>query len=384
LARLGQPELIAKLGPDNLVSKLRGQQADLENQMAQASVQLGPAHPKILELSKQIAQVQQAVGAETRRTGEQITYEYKSAAERERMLRAALNAQKQTADKLNANVIQSDILKHEFETNRKLYEDLLQKQKEVSISSNLKSSNIWIVDPARPPRLPAEPNILRNFALSLLFGMFGGVLLAFGLTKANEKIITVEQAEIASPLPSLGVVPLLGAKNKNRASAQLNDVNGSVKPELVSSLRPMSLAAESYKAIVTSILLSHRAHPAVILVTSSLPGEGKTTVSTNLAIALARLRRRVLLVDTDLRRPSVHSAMRLSTNTGLGALLRKPAALDEFVVSCPDVPNLFVLPAGPINLSEDTELLVSSFKDLVDRWRIQFDHIIIDTPPAVY
>lgn len=383
LARLGQPELIAKLGPDNLVAKLRGQEADLENQMAQASVQLGPAHPKILELSKQIAQVRQSVAEETRRTGEQITYDYKSAAERERMLRDALNAQKQTADKLNANMIESDILKHEFETNRKLYEDLLQKQKEVSISSNLKSSNIWIVDPARPPRLPAEPNILRNFALSLLFGMFGGVLLAFGLAKANEKIFTLEQAEIVSPLPSLGIVPLLGAKNKNAASAQLHDVNGSVKPELVSSLRPMSLAAESYKAIVTSILLSHRAHPAVILVTSSLPGEGKTTVSTNLAIALARLRRRVLLVDTDLRRPSVHSAMRMNTNTGLGALLRKPTALDEFVVSYPDVPNLFVLPAGPINLSEDTELLVSSFKDLVERWRIQFDHIIIDTPPVL-
>jgi succinoglycan biosynthesis transport protein ExoP len=383
LARSGQPELIAKLGPDNLVTKLRSQQADLENQMAQASVQLGPAHPKIVELSKQIAQVQKSVDAEVRRTGEQISYDYKSAAEREYMLRAALETQKQAADKLSANVIQSDILKHEFETNRKLYEDLLQKQKEVSISSNLKSSNIWIVDPARPPRLPAEPNILRNFALSLLFGMFGGVLLAFGLTKVTDKIITLEQAEIASALPSLGVVPLLGAKNKKGASAQLNDVNGSVKPELVSSLRPMSLAAESYKAIVTSILLSHRAHPAVILVTSSLPGEGKTTVSTNLAIALARLRRRVLLVDTDLRRPSVHSAMRLSTNTGLGALLRKPAALDEVVVSCPDVPNLFVLPAGPINLSEDTELLVSSFKDLVDRWRIQFDHIIIDTPPVL-
>jgi capsular exopolysaccharide synthesis family protein len=383
LARSGQPELIAKLEPDNLVTKLRGQQADLENQMAQASVQLGAAHPKIVELSKQIAQARQSVEAEIRRVAEQITYGYKSALGREQMLRHALEAQKQTADKLNANVIQSDILKHEFETNRKLYEDLLQKQKEVSISASLKSSNIWIVDPARPPRLPAEPNIPRNLALSLLFGMFGGVLVAFGLTKMNEKIISLEQAEIVSPLPSLGVVPLLGPKNKNGASAQLNDVYGSVKPELVSSLRPMSLAAESYKAIVTSILLSHRAHPAVILVTSALPGEGKTTVSTNLAIALARLRRRVLLVDTDLRRPSVHRAMRLSAITGLGALLRKPAALDEVVVSCPDVPNLFVLPAGPINLSEDTELLVSSFKDLVDRWRIQFDHIIIDTPPVL-
>jgi len=199
----------------------------------------------------------------------------------------------------------------------------------------------------------------------------------------NEKISTLEQAVIASSLPSLGVAPLLGARKKNGASPQLNDVDGSVKPELVSALRPMSLAAESYKAIVTSILLSHRAHPAVILVTSALPGEGKTTVSTNLAIVLARLRRRVLLVDTDLRRPSVDRAMRLSAKTGLGALLRKSAALDELVVGCPDVPNLYVLPAGPINLQEDTELLVSGFRDLVERWREQFDHIIIDTPPVL-
>ncbi len=383
LARSGQPELIAKLGPDNLVTKLRAQQADLENQMAQASVQLGPTHPKIVELSKQIAQVRQSVDAEVRRTGEQITYDYRSAAERERMLRAALEAQKQTADKLNANMIQCDILKHDFETNRKLYEDLLQKQKEVSISSNLKPSNIWIVDPARPPRMPTEPNLLRNFAVSLLFGFFGGVLLAFGLTKVKEKIVTLEQAVIVSPLPSFGVVPLLGTKSQNVASSELNDLNGNVRPELVSAVRPMSIAAESYKAVVTSILLSHRAHPAVILVTSALPGEGKTTVSTNLAIVLARLRRRVLLVDTDLRRPSVHHAMQLSTNAGLGALMRKSATFDELVVGCPDVPNLYVLPAGPINLAEDTELLVSGFKELVERWREQFDHIIIDTPPVL-
>jgi polysaccharide biosynthesis transport protein len=383
LARSGQPELIAKLEPDNLVTKLRSQQADLENQMAQASVQLGPAHPKITELSKQIAQARQSVDAEVRRIGEQITYDYQSAVQRERMLRNALEAQKQAADKLSANTIQGNILKHEFETNRKLYEDLLQKQKEVSISSSLKSSNIWIVDPARPPRRPAEPNIPRNFALALLFGILGGVLTAFGLGKMNEKISALEQAVIASPLPSLGVVPLLGAKKKNGASPRLSDADGSVKPELVSALRPMSMAAESYKAIVTSILLSHRTHPAVILVTSALPGEGKTTVSTNLAIVLARLRRRVLLVDTDLRRPSVHRAMRLNAKTGLGALLRKSATFDELVVGCADVPNLYILPAGPINLQEDTELLISGFKDLVERWREHFDHIIIDTPPVL-
>jgi polysaccharide biosynthesis transport protein len=383
LARSGQPELIARVGPDpdNLISRLRAQLADLENQIAQASVQLGPAHPKMTELSKQLAQARESIDAEVRRIGERITYEYKSAVERERMLRNALEAQKQAADKLNANALQGNILKHEFETNRKLYEDLLQKQKEVGISASLKPSNIWIVDPARPPRLPAEPNIPRNFAVSLVLGIFGGVLLAFGLEKMNGKISTLEQAVIASPLPSLGVVPLLGAKNGE--PRQLNDVSDSVKPELVCSLRPMSLAAESYKAMVTSILLSHRSHPAVILVTSALPGEGKTTVSTNLATVLARLRRRVLLVDTDLRRPSIHRAMRLGAKTGLGALLRKSATFDELVVGCAEVPNLYVLPAGPIDLREDTELLVSGFKDLVDRWREQFDHIIIDTPPVL-
>jgi succinoglycan biosynthesis transport protein ExoP len=247
----------------------------------------------------------------------------------------------------------------------------------------LKSSNIWIVDPARPPRRPAEPNILRNFALSLLCGILGGVLMTFGLGKMNEKISALEQAVLASPLPSLGVVPLLGARKKNGVLPQLNDADGSVKPELVSALRPMSVTAESYKAIVTSILLSHRAHPAVILVTSALPGEGKTTVSTNLAIVLARLRRRVLLVDTDFRRPSIHRAMGLNAKTGLGALLRKSAAFDELVVGCADVPNLYILPAGPINLQEDTELLISGFKDLVERWREHFDHIIIDTPPVL-
>jgi len=382
LARSGQPELVAKLGPDNLITRLRGQQADLENQMAQASVQLGPAHPRIGELSKQLTQARASVDAEVRRIGERISYEYKSSVGRERMLRDALESQKQSADKLSANALQGNILKHEFETNRKLYEDLLQKQKEVDISASLKSSNIWIVDPARSPRLPSEPNILRNFALSLLCGIFGGVLLVFGLEKMNEKIITLEQAIVVSPLPSLGVVPLLGTMNKNGKPHQLNDVNG-VKPEMVSCLRPMSLAAESYKAMVTSILLSHQTHPTVILVTSALPGEGKTTVSTNLAIVLARLHRRVLLVDTDLRRPSVHRAMRLSSNTGLGALLRKSATFDDLAVACPDVPNLFVLPAGPVKLPEDTELLVSGFRDLVERWRQEFDHVIIDTPPVL-
>lgn len=383
LARSGRPELIAKLDPDNLITKLRGQQADLESQIAQASVQLGPANPKMKELSNQLAQVQQSLRAEVRRIGERIDYEYQSAVAREGLLRSSLEAQKQAANTLNANVIQANILKHDFETNRQLYEDLLQKQKEVGITSNLRSTNLWIVDPARPPKLPAEPKILRNFGLAVLFGISGGVLLAFGLSKMHEKIDTLEQAIMASSCPSLGVVPLLGVKGKSGAVRQFPGVNRNVKPELVSSLQPLSVAAECYRAMLTSILLSHSTPPAVILVTSALSGEGKTAVSTNLAIALARSQKRVLLVDTDLRRPSVHRALRLTASAGLGALLKKTATFEEVVIGSAEIPNLFVLPVGRVNLPDDTELLVSGFSDLLARWREEYDHVVIDTPPVL-
>jgi succinoglycan biosynthesis transport protein ExoP len=393
LASSGNPELLARLGPENLLTKLRGQQADLENQLAQISVELGPSHPKRIELAKQLEQARQSVDAEINRIGERINYEYQSAIGRERLLRSALETQKQAADNLNANAIQFNILKHEFETNRNLYEDLLQKQKEVGISSSLKSNNIWIVDPARPPKLPSEPNIPRNFAASLVLGVFGGVSLAFALTKMNEKISVLEQALTYSALPSVGVVPLLDDKTRNVPPQLTKRTNGNplqftaakwdVRPELVSLVEPMSLAAESYRALLTSVLLSQSAPPAVILMTSALPGEGKTTVSMNLAIALARLRRRVLLVDADLRRPSVHRALRLDPDTGLGALLRKSTTFEEAVISCSDLPNLFILPAGPTKLPDDAELLSYGFKDLVDNWRQRFDHIIIDTPPVL-
>jgi capsular exopolysaccharide synthesis family protein len=385
LARSGQPELIANLQADDLLTKLRTQQADLQNQIAQAAVQLGPANPKMTELQKQLAQVQASIDTEVKRIGTRISYEYQGALGRERILRNALEAQKQAANHVSASAVQGDILRHEFETNRKLYDDLQEKQKEVTITSSLKSSNIWNVDPARAPTRPSEPKVVRNIALSVVLGLFGGVLLAFGLEKLNESTITtLEQAQVISSLPALGAIPMLEAASRNRAPLQLSgNNNGHSNPALVCLMQPLSLAAESYKAVLTSLLLGQPTPPGVIMVTSAMPQEGKTTVSTNLAILLARLRRRVLLVDADLRRPRVHLALRLNANTGLASLLRNSAPLQEKIIACTNVPNLFVLPTGPVTLPEDTELLVSNFKELLQDWRGQFDHIIIDTPPVL-
>jgi capsular exopolysaccharide synthesis family protein len=204
------------------------------------------------------------------------------------------------------------------------------------------------------------------------------------MEKLNEKTInSVEQAQMLSSLPSLGAIPLMKGQAKSRSSLQISGSNGQGNPALVSLLQPLSLTAESYKAVLTSLLLSQPTPPAVIQVTSALPQEGKTTISTNLAILLARLRRRVLLVDADLRRPRVHLALRLNATTGLASLLRNGASLEEKMIACTNIPNLFVLPAGPVTLPEDTELLVSKFKGLIEGWRGQFDHIIVDTPPVL-
>ncbi|MBI3404788.1 MAG: polysaccharide biosynthesis tyrosine autokinase [Acidobacteria bacterium] len=383
LANSGKPELVAKLEPGNLVTALRARQSELENQVALASVQLGPANPKMVELTKQLAQTQQAVEGELSRIADRISYDYRSSLGRERMLRRALEKQKQVADALSATAIQSNILSHEFETNRKLYEDLQEKQKELGISAGLKSSNIWIVDPAIPPSVPVEPNFLRNFGLALVFGLAGGVGLAFGLEKMNQKIYSLNEAQTLSPLPALGSIPLLDAKTMRGAFPGVQGIPAQLKPEMVSLQQPLSLATESFKLVLTSLLYSQSAHPGVILVTSALPGEGKTAVSTNLAILLARLNRRVLLVDADFRRPSVHRALQISANSGLGALLRKTAKFEEAVILCARVPNLFVLPVGPVNLPDDAELLLAEFGKLLEGWRNEFDHIIIDTPPTL-
>jgi polysaccharide biosynthesis transport protein len=383
LARSGQPELIAQLEPDSLLTTLRAREATLQNQIAQTSVQLGPANPKMVELSKQLSQARAAVRAEVIRIGTRIAYAYRSARNHERMLRRVLDNQKKVADNMNARALQAEILQHDFEANRKLYDDLLQKQKEISISSSLKSSNIWIVDPARVPKLPVEPNLPRNFVLSIFAGVIGGTLLAFGMEKMKRTISTLEQAQMLSPLPSLGVVPLVKAKSSHGLLRKLEGSNGNLIPALVSFQDPMSLAAESYKAVLTSLLLSQPTAPKVVQVTSALPGEGKTSVCTNLAILLARLHRRVLLVDADLRRPSIHLAMRLKPTAGLGALLRSSSTFEEAVISSAQIPNLFILPAGLVVLPDDTESLVWSLKGLVEGWRIRFDHIVIDTPPVL-
>jgi len=327
-------------------------------------------------------QVQSSIQTETKRIGGRLDGDYQTAMQREQLLHQALEKQKVEANRLNERAIQYSLLKRDLETNQQLYESILQRMKEAGVSAALKSSNIRVVDPARVPTYPSQPNVPRNLLLGILLGLISGVGLAFGVEMMDNTVRTPEQVQVVSALPSLGIVPMSIPFNGN--GSKLLKQSSRSRVEIISHSHPKSEIAESYRALRTSILLSALGSPPqVILVTSALPQEGKTTTAVNCSIVLAQQGGRVLLVDGDLRRPSVHHSLGLRAGGGLSTLLTGTNQIEQVLVRAPQVPNLFVLPAGPTP-PQPAELLSSDLmKHFIATWRGQFDHIVIDTPPAL-
>jgi capsular exopolysaccharide synthesis family protein len=257
--------------------------------------------------------------------------------------------------------------------------------KEAGVTAGLRSNNIREVDIARTPAAPAEPDIPRNLGFAFVLGLTSGIGLAFVLEGIDNTVRTPEQAQAISGLPSLGMIPM-GSKSNAEASSKPGLLVASSKEvvELITQSRPQSQMAESYRALRTSLLLtSLGAPPKIILITSALPREGKTTTSVNTAIVLAQKGTRVLLVDADLRRPSIHRTLGMGPRVGLSNVLTGGATLQQATVRSSLLPNLYILPAGtpPPN---PAELMASAqMFEMLMELREQYDHVVIDTPPTL-
>jgi exopolysaccharide transport family protein len=371
-------------GASGLMERMREQQADIKIQVAQLSTQFGNSYPKVVQLNTQLKEVDTQLQTEMTKVVSRVRSGYLAALQHESMLRRALDNQKQEANKLNESAIEYSLLKRDVESYRTLYEGLMEKLKEAGVTAGLRSNNIRSVDKARVPTYPSEPNVPRNLAFALALGLSTGIGLAFLLEGIDNTVRTPEQAQAISALPSLGMIPL-GSKGGIEAAAKRLTVASSREAvELVTQSRPQSQMAESYRALRTSLLLtSLGGPPKVILITSALPQEGKTTTSINTAIVLAQKGTRVLLIDADLRRPSIHKTLGMGPKTGLSNVLTGNATLQQAVVRSNILPTLFVLTAGtpPPN---PAELLASAnMKDILAELREQYDHIIVDTPPTL-
>ena len=386
-AKNGDAELIAKTDAGALIGHLRSDEADINSKLAQMTVQFGPAYPKVQELKSQLQQTQDAIAVEQKKMLLSLLSDYQISMEREKMLRTALDKQKVEANNLNESAIQYNILKRDVETNRQLYEGLLQRLKEAGVVAGLKSSNVTVIDPARVPNGPSEPNIPRNLALGFIVGLLGGVGLAILLELMDNTVNLPEDVEVSSGLPVIGVVPatrqIVDGKSKTGGMDKLSIRRAAMMspPPLLSHERPQSQIAEAYRALRTSVLLSSTP-PKIILVTSALPQEGKTTTSTNIAIVLAQRGSRVLLIDGDLRRPRIHKFFKGTQAAGLSTLLNGQDEASKVIVSTP-IENLYALFSGPTPPQPAEMLSSEKMRRFLAQWRNEFDHIVIDSPPVL-
>jgi polysaccharide biosynthesis transport protein len=368
-----------------LLDTLRSKQAELKIQTADLNTQFGPSYPKLAQLNNQLKEIDIQIQSEMKKIVSKVRGQYMAALQRENMLHDALEKQKQEANKLNESAIEYNQLKRDSETYRQLYEGLLQRLKEAGVSAGLKSNNFRIVDNARTPTSPVEPNVPRNLGFAFVLGLTSGVGMAFLLEGLDNTVRTTEQAQMISGLAPLGMIPL-GSKGarEGASSKRLVIASSNEAVELITQVRPQSQMAESYRALRTSLLMSSLgAPPKVIMVTSALPQEGKSTTSINTAVVLAQKGVRVLLIDADLRRPSIHKTLGMGPRSGLSNVLTGSTTLEHAITRTPILPNLHVLPAGtpPPN---PAELLASTnMRDVLLELREQYDHIVLDTPPTL-
>ena len=383
IAESGNPELIASMVPEPTLQVLRSQQAELRVEYARLNTKFGAGYPKLTELANQMTQVESAINAELKNLSDRYKNEYLAAAAVERMLRARFEEQKQKAYDLNQGAAQYAILRHEVDATQELYQTLQMKLRQAGIVAGLASANVAVVEAGQVPSEPVSPRPLLDLLLGLGAGLGLGLLSALGLEAFDTTIRSNEEAESVTGLPTLATIPQVGAGEFGREWRKLPRDERTVQLRLIAFKKPHSQAAESYRSLRTSLLLCANGNrPKVLAITSSLPAEGKTLTAVNCATVLAQQGANVLLVDADLRQPSLHQAFGIPQGPGLSEVLMNACTADDATVRAEAIPNLAMLPSGaPLNLP--AEMLASAkMLDLIERWRSQYDHIVFDTPPV--
>ncbi|MCL5669906.1 MAG: polysaccharide biosynthesis tyrosine autokinase, partial [Acidobacteria bacterium] len=380
------PSQAAMLAQNSLLQRLQEKYADVETQYVNAMAQYGPKFPKVLRLKDQVNAMKSLISQEQHLTVDRIRRDYDAAASRERILAQEVAREKIEVGKINQLLIQHNILQHEYETNQTLYDSLLKRLRDATITAGLRATNIHIVDNALVPATPVRPNKTLNLFVGLMMGVILGVMIVFVREGLDTSIKSAEDLERLLPVPTLAVVPL--ASSLKQPFSRTQEHGPLAAQDAIMALavtqRPHSALAESFRSLRTSILLSSAPRPPqTLLVTSTQPGEGKTSVSINLALALAQRGGRVLLIDGDLRLPAIRNTLGLAGTKGLSGVLTGAYGLDEAIEHPTLCPNLWALMAGPHPPNPAELLSTSTMEQLLRELRQRFDHLVVDSPPVL-
>ena len=351
---------------NDAISRLRERRAELSAEYARMMTQFEPEYPQAQALRTQIERLDSSLAREEARVRTAIRQTYSSSVEREDALRDRVSQLKTGVLDLRRRSIQYNIYQREVDTNRQLYEALLQRYKEIGVAGGVGVNNISVVDDAEVPQRPSSPNILFNMLLALIAGALVGAGGTLVMEQIDEAVADPSEVEDILKLPLLGSVPKVA----------------NVDP-VVELQDRKSAIAEAYLSLQTSLNFStDHGVPRTLAVTSTRPGEGKTTTSYALAQSLARAGHRTLLIDSDMRSPSIHHLLEMENAEGLSNYL---AGTDDLarLVRPTQYENLSVMTAGPQPPSAAELLSGERLAHLMAELRADFDHVIFDAPPVM-
>ena len=367
------PESASQVLESKTVQAYKEQRAKVETEYLTNLAVYKPEYPKMVQLKSQISELDKRIKSEVLAVLASVKSQYEAAKKQEDQVRARLQDTRKEVLLSQDKSVELNLLKRELDTNRQLYDGLLQRLKEVGVTSGVNSNNMSVVDEARTPLFPISPNLLKNAGSGLLAGLLLGLAFVFIREKMDDSIKHADEIEAKFGLPLLGVVPQTKKKLVQGRALALLTVED-----------PRSTFAEAYRSMRTALQFSTaEGTPRRLMVTSSVQAEGKSTTALALAINLSQLGQRVLLIDADMRNPSLHKMLERSNDSGLSSYLSGEAQREAFIQKT-NIFNLAVLTAGPHPPSPVDLLMGPRLLELLDRAEAMgFEKIVIDAPPVL-
>jgi capsular exopolysaccharide synthesis family protein len=364
--------------------------AALKEKRSQLLVSNTEEWPEVKEINQQIAvlekQASDATGRATSVVTTNLETRYRQTLEREKAIRADFDRQRGETVTQNEAAINYRIIQQEIETNKQLLDGLLQRSKENDVVLAGTPNNIYVIDYAVTPDIPIGPQRIRTMIMALFLSLGGAIGLSIFLEYMNDSVRSTEDVDRWLRLPSLGVIPAVGGMSKRRflPSRALVRSNGHDSPELLVNVESRSALAESYRHLRTSVLLSTAGHaPKSLLVTSSVPSEGKTTTAVNIALSLAQTGAQVLLMDADMRRPRLHAIFGLGNQNGLSTILSNDLSEAEVLsmINLDEETGLHILTSGAVPPNPAELIGSEQMRRLIKAVEGAFTHVIVDSPP---
>jgi len=364
---------------------LHQQQTMLKQQLAAAYQTYGAKNPHVIDLHNQIDELDSEIKAETARAVSSAKTTLDIAQQTEDYARKEVAGLERDAGAINDSGVRLAILQQEADSSRSLYEDLYTKLEESKLGEETQSSNVQVISEAFRPATPTFPHWGMNIVLSILVGIVFGAMLAFLRESLDETISTSLEVENLTHAPVIGIIPRFEQSALSKATKPVAAAGEQTTGHQSSVMgQRNSEAGEAYRELRTTIQLSQAGSPPRrLLVTSPLPGDGKSTTCYNLAAGFALLNKRVLLLDADMRKPSLHKRTGIRPSKGLSTILTSPVDLENLVLPVPGVENLFFIGAGPLPPNPAELLTAPPFARLIDLASEKYDMVIIDSPPAL-